>query len=169
MKAAKSTDWKTEALPSRRAIIRLDRIFSPQEMQRIRKGLVPEQMEDKWFVYWKDGTLFLHRSWTGFCIYVVRFVAEGGSCRMIEAYANREPEQYGETSNERDAEMISFLIDTLLLHWEAAFPSDEPSSEKRALMMWSLVGRAMLGEHPDVEADGQRPAREDFDERPRSP
>ena len=34
-------------------------------------------MEDKWFIYWKEGMLFFQRSWTGFCIYVVRFAADG--------------------------------------------------------------------------------------------
>lgn len=129
----------------------MDRTFSSQEMKRIRRGLVPEQMEDKWFIYWKDDTLFFHRSWTGFCIYIVRFAAEGNSCRMIEADVNRDPEQYKETSNERDAEMILYLVDVLLLYQEAVFPSDESSSEKQALMNWSQVGRAMLGQHPNDE------------------
>ena len=47
----------------------LDRVFSPQDMDRIRRGVVPEAMEDKWFIYWKEGMLFFQRSWTGFCIY----------------------------------------------------------------------------------------------------
>ena len=55
----------------------LDRVFSPQDMDRIRRGVVPEAMEDKWFIYWKEGMLFFQRSWTGFCIYVVHFAADG--------------------------------------------------------------------------------------------
>ena len=151
MKMAKPTDWKTQALPSKRTTIRLDQTFSPQEMKRIRRGLVPEQMEDKWFIYWKDDTLFFHRSWTGFCIYVVRFATDGDTYRMIEADVNRDPAQYKETSDERDAEKISYLVDVLLLHQEAVFPSDEPSSKKQVLMNWSQVGRAMLGQHPNDE------------------
>ena len=151
MKTAKPADWKTEALPPKRTAIRLDRTFLPQEMKCIRRGLVPEQMEDKWFIYWKDDTLFFHRSWTGFCIYVVHFAAAGDSCRMLEADVNRDPEQYSEASDERDAEMISYLVDVLLLDREPVFPSDESSSEKQALTNWSQVGRAMLGQHPDDE------------------
>ncbi len=151
MKTAKPKDLRTEALPSKKTTIRLNRTFSPQEMKQIRRGLVPEQMEDKWFIYWKDDSLFFHRSWTGVCIYVVRFAVEGDSCRMIEADVNRDPKQYKETSDERDARMISYLVDVLLLHREAVFPSNEPSSEKRALMNWSQVGRAMLGQHPNDE------------------
>lgn len=116
MKTAKPTDWKTKALPSNRATIRLDRTFSAQEMKHIRKGFVPEQMEDKWFIYWKNDVLFFHRSWTGFCIYIVRFVVKGDRCKMIEADVNQDPNQYKEAINEREAEMISYLVDMLLLH-----------------------------------------------------
>ena len=37
----------------------LDRVFSPQDMDRIRRGVVPEAMEDKWFIYWKEGYVVL--------------------------------------------------------------------------------------------------------------
>ena len=149
MRPAKPTDWKTHPLPSKKITIRLDRTFSPQEMKRLSEGLVPRQMEDKWFIYWKDDTLYFHRSWTGYCVYIVRFVAESGSFRMIEADVNRDPKQYKQTSDERDVAMISYLIDVLLLHKKAVFPSDELSLKKKALMNWSQVGRAMFGQHLD--------------------
>jgi hypothetical protein len=148
MKAAKESDWQTQPLPSQRSTIPVDRRFSSAEIQRLRSGLVPEEMEDKWFIYWQDDTLFLHRSWTGFCVYVVRFAPEGDAYRMVEAEVNRDPEQYRETNDDRDARMISYLIDVLLLGRQADFPSDEPVSEKTALQQWSQVGRAMLGQRP---------------------
>jgi hypothetical protein len=114
-------------------------------------GLVPEEMEDKWFIYWQDDALFFHRSWTGFCVYIVRFSPEGDGHRMVQADLNRDPEQYGGTSDEHDARMISYLIDLLLLRQEAAFPTDEADPQKHALMAWSQVGRAMLGHHPRQE------------------
>jgi hypothetical protein len=117
----------------------------------MQRGVLPQEMEDKWFIYWENDALYFHRSWTGFCIYVARFTTQGECHRMIEADVNRDPEQYGQTSDERDAQMISYLIDVLLLQKEADFPSDEPSLEKRSVMMWSQVGRAMLGLHPKDE------------------
>ena len=36
--------WETHALPVRRASVTLDRVFSPQDMDRIRRGVVPEGM-----------------------------------------------------------------------------------------------------------------------------
>lgn len=151
MKRAKRTDWKINLLPSRRTTVSLDRGFEPSEMERIRRGLVPEQMEDKWFIFWEDDTLFFHRSWTGHCIYAVHFACEGATCTMVSADVNRDPEQYKGVSDKRDAELISYLVDTLLLRQKAAFRSGAPESDKSALEKWSLIGRAALGEHPDDE------------------
>ena len=117
-------------------------------MECIRRGLVPEQMEDKWFIFWEDDTLFFHRSWTGFCIYVVHFKCDEGPCQMVSAEVNRDPAQYSGVSEERDAKMISYLVDLLLLHRTAKLPSEEAQPGVRALENWSLVGRAALGEHP---------------------
>lgn len=149
MKNAKKSDWKTVEHPSARMTIMLDRRFTSQEMTKIRKGLIPEKMEDKWFVYWHKNTLFFHRSWTGLCIYRVRFVADGTSWRMVEADVNRDPEQYRETIDGMDAGLISWLIDVLLLRKDVEYPSEESMDGLQPLRMWSLAGRAILGEHPD--------------------
>ncbi len=129
MSFAKKSDWQTKPLPKRRITIPLSRTFSQAEFERIRQGLIPEQMEDKWFIYWENERLYFHRSWTGFCIYVVRFASEGDSHRLVEAEVNRNPKQYEETSDKHDAEMVSWLIDVLLLQQDADFPSDEPYSD----------------------------------------
>ena len=39
--------WKTSDLPARRASVMLDRVFSREEMDHIRRGVIPEVMEDK--------------------------------------------------------------------------------------------------------------------------
>ena len=146
-RTAAPTDWKTELLPAKRTTVELDRTFDAAEIEVIRRGLVPEVMEDKWFIYWKDDALFFHRSWTGYCVYVVRFASAGNSHRMFEAEVNRDPEQYSETNDENDAKMISFLIDVLLLHQDSEFPTDEKSPEAKALMIWSQIGAAMFKTH----------------------
>lgn len=151
MRVAKSTDWKTEAMPLTVDTVRLNRIFSRQEIDDMQKGLLPEQQEDKWFVYWDDDTLYFHRSWTGFCIYVVRFASDGDSYRMTEATVNRDSQQYSATDDPKDAKMISYLIDVLLLRKHTALPSDTSYAEDQAIKNWSLVGRAMFDQHPDSE------------------
>jgi len=104
-------------------------------------------MEDKWFIYWHKSRVLFHRSWTGFCIYVVYFSAYGDAYRMTAAEVNRDPEQYGQSCDEQDAEMISYLVDLLLLRRGAAFPFDEPTFDRTFLQDWWAVDRAMLGKH----------------------
>jgi hypothetical protein len=151
MKTVTKTDWQTSELPSQRSTVSLSRTFSPEEVQKLRQGVLPQAMEDKWFIYWQDDSLIFHRSWTGYCIYIVQFAIEGENCRMVEADLNRDPEQYKETDNNRDAQMISYLIDALLLRQDVPFPSEESDSDHRALAQWSQVGRAMLGQYPEHE------------------
>jgi len=148
MNTATPSDWETQELPAARTSIALDRVFSRDELALIRRGLVPEQMEDKWFIYWADGKLSFHRSWTGFCIYIVSFDAEGDGARIRKAEVNRDPEQYTETSDRADAAMIGYLIDVLLLHKDVEFPERDDDTASQPLREWSQVGRAMLGQHP---------------------
>ena len=157
MKPAGPSDWKTEALPEQSTTLRLDRRFDARAMHSIRQGQIPAEMEEKWFVYWADDVLYFHRSWTGCCIYVVRFVADGEGWRMTEAQVNRDPEQYRETDDAADVRMISFLIDRLLLRGDVAPPDEGASEAEAALKSWSQVGRAMLGQHPTPPDDDDDP------------
>lgn len=125
MKIATKADWETKPLPAAVATIPLDREFTESEMQLIRNGHIPEAMEDRWFIYWENNDLFIHRSWTGNCIYVVRFEQRGNTAPMIAARVNRDPEEYTQTNDLHDARMIEYLIDTVLLNREVPFPDSD--------------------------------------------
>lgn len=147
-RTAKADDWKREDLPLNRTTIHLERRFSAEEMECIQRGCIPREMEDKWFIYWEKDTLFFHRSWTGHCVYVVRFRVDGEEFLMFEADLNRASEQYKATSDEADAALISYLVDSLLLRRSVDFPMD-PSNPSGIAKAWSLVGRVLLGEYPE--------------------
>ncbi len=151
MPPAKQSDWKNEPLPAKRTCVPLDRSFSAEEMRLIKRGLMPQQQEDKWFIYWAQGTLWMHRSWTGYCVYSVRFEPDGYGQRMVSALVNREPEQYSELDDSLDARRIPYLIDFLLLGRHSEFPSNETCPDTRVIQQWSQVGRAMLTDEPDEE------------------
>lgn len=159
MRNAVQSDWQNEPLPMSRATVRLDHRFRKEEMAKIRRGLVPQEMEDKWFIYWSDDTLYLHRSWTGFCIYAVRFESlQDGGARMAEAQVNRDPEQYRETSDAIDADTLLMLVKTLLLRQAPDLPGGGRStpSAANALAQWALLGRASLGQVPSDADDAPR-------------
>jgi 8-oxo-dGTP diphosphatase len=152
---AEPDDWNTKPMPDEHTRIDLDRTFTADELARIRHGLVPQAMEDKWFVYWNEDRLFFHRSWTGFCIYIIDFDVTDDGATMASALVSRDPDQYRETDDARDIEMINFLIDLLLLHRPAGFPTSQDARSDQVLEQWSVVGRAGLGQHPNDPDDGK--------------
>ena len=108
-------------------------------------------MEDKWFVYWKDDELYFHRSWTGICIYKVKFECEEMGGVAVRAVVNRDPDQYSNVDGDYDAQLIHYLISLLLLRRPGRFPAKASTRQRAALEKWSQVGRAGLGQHPGEE------------------
>ena len=106
--AAQKSDWKTSEMPAQHTTFIIERKISPSEMEKLKLGNIPQEMEDKWFWYFENGKLYAHRSWTGFCIYILSFTS--GSDR-IEVTANRDPEQYRCTDDVEDAKTLNKLLD----------------------------------------------------------
>ena len=46
---------------------------SEEEFEHIKRGIVPEEMEEKWFIYFEDDKLYFHRSWSGSLIFIATF------------------------------------------------------------------------------------------------
>ncbi len=113
MKAIRKTDLNVLfPMPMQHIILSLDRLFSQAEIDLIKLGFAPREMQDKWFIYFENDVLYFHRSWTGYCIYQVALMG----LRITQAIVNRNPQQYKETRNERDLQNIVELIGTFLLH-----------------------------------------------------
>ena len=104
---ARRGDWKTEPMPEQHETFVLNRAFSDEEMDALRRGNVPQAMEDKWFRYMEGPTLWAHRSWTGYCIYRIDFKEDNAHVVTV----NRDPEQYRCTSTAEDAETLNGLLD----------------------------------------------------------
>ena len=117
---AKSSDWKTKTfarlipLPYRAA-------FSHSEMARLKQGLIPSEMEDKWFIYFENDVLYFHRSWTGFGAFQVHFENTEGGAKVSEAYGASETSM-SEKDAAFSASLVSYLIDRTLLGKDISFP-----------------------------------------------
>ena len=86
-------------------------------------GHLPRDMDDKWFIYFEDGWLYFHRSWTGSTIYGLRLDGSPTGVRVTDSWVSRDPEHYRETRIEYDRQMVRFLIDAILLRRPAQFPA----------------------------------------------
>jgi hypothetical protein len=116
-KVATRRSWKNlQPLPAARAPLAIHSEFSGQEYERISCGLIPQEMEDKWFIFMEEGTLYFHRSWTGYCIYQLRLVSRGNSYVVADAWASRDREQYRWTDDSYDERQLLSLIDNMLLN-----------------------------------------------------
>src|SRR5262245_30269645 len=86
------------------------------------KPVIPQVMENKWYIYHDDGWLRFHRSWTGALIYAVRFEPSGTGYRAVESWVNRNPEQYRWRNADYDRELVAYMIAAMLLGKEATPP-----------------------------------------------
>lgn len=105
---ASKKDWKTEEMPIESESIELIRTFSEADLFNLSFGNIPQQMENKWFWYVDDNKLYAHRSWTGFCIFILELNATSNTHKVI---INRNKEQYRSTSIQADLEKINSLLD----------------------------------------------------------
>ena len=114
MTIATAASWKHLPEPAQRIALGYEERFDPRfdaaAATRLRRGLVPVAMEDKWFIYLEGGWLRFHRSWTGNFIFALKLVADGDGLRVIESWVSRDPAQYQSTDLDRDREVLRNLV-----------------------------------------------------------
>lgn len=121
MKAIR-TSWQTRPLPSTQTKLKFNRSFTKEEYDRIACGLIPREMEDKWFIFLEGEWLFIHRSWTGICIFGVRLLSLGEEYYIEETWVNGDSKEYKDANDTYDVRVLGFLIDRVLLGKEVFIP-----------------------------------------------
>jgi hypothetical protein len=109
---------KPRPLPRLRVQLPFERSFTEAEFLRLKQGIEPQSMEDRWHIFFKDRWLTFVRSWTGFCIYKVRLEKHDAECRITEVWVNRDRRQYGGDDTREEAKLLSSLIDYILSGWK---------------------------------------------------
>lgn len=110
-KIANKDSWKNINIPIENIYLDVDIKLNEQEVEILKKGHIPEEMEDKWFMYFEENKFYIHRSWTGFCVYMV-FINVNGNIERVQV--NRNSEQYTDINNEYDQYMVLQLIYKLI-------------------------------------------------------
>jgi hypothetical protein len=115
--------WKNTPLPTETIDLSYQRTFTKDEIEKIKKGMIPEQMEDKWFIYCQDETINIHRSWTGIQIYRVEYhsVADN-EFQVTKVLVNGDKKHYNYQNVNEETKLLNFLIDRLLLNRQVKFP-----------------------------------------------
>jgi hypothetical protein len=152
---ATRNSWKTEPLPDQRATLQLDATYSSEEFERLRRGLIPQQMEDKWFILFEEPWLYFYRSWTGYAIYGIRFEQRGDTHRIVEAWVSRDSHQYPSDSIEHDVATLKMILHMRVRKDAASPPPNEMIEEwrhtllqprpSRPLPFWQRLIRRFVG------------------------
>ncbi len=64
-----------------------------KQFSKVTNGLIPQEMEDKWFIYYENEWLYFHRSWTGNGIYKAKLNKESDGYSITEFWAERNQEK----------------------------------------------------------------------------
>ena len=113
--AANRDSWKSEPMPGSRERLQFKKKYHASDAALIMHGLIPKNMDDKWFIYFEDDWLHICRSWTGHCIFLVRFAWSSNELTVQDAWVNREPSQYTWQDSDADIALLEDLIMNKLL------------------------------------------------------
>jgi hypothetical protein len=127
-------------------------VFSEEQYIKIKNGLIPREMEDKWFIFFENNWLYFHRSWTGFGIYKSEITESNKKYCINEFYAERNKEKYTCDNENEDVDNFAFLIAWGLLNVDVReiFFKKNIGTEKEAIKSWSNFGSLMISKK-DIE------------------
>ena len=111
MRIAKSSDWTIKPMPANTSSVKCSLQYTDAQMVHIKQGIIPEEMEDKWFIYFKKSKLYIYRSWSGICLYIVKFDNNSAIKIIINNYKDFNP-----SVRERPIGLVDDLINNLLLN-----------------------------------------------------
>ena len=126
--AATADSWEHEPFTAGTRIP-YEATFAADDVARLEAGLVPETMEDKWFVHFEAPYVFLHRSWTGKPVYRVELKRESNSASVVEALWAGDASAADEANTAYQALLLEFLIANLLLGQARPFPRPADAQE----------------------------------------
>ena len=129
--------------------------FSDRQLLRLQGGLIPREMEDKWFIYYDAPHLFFHRSWTGQPVYRLALAATARGADVAEALWSTELAGSADDGDKAyQAQLLDFLLSNLLLGQSKPFPRPAGTSDPTpGLLQHHLAGTG----HPEVPAQIKKP------------
>lgn len=120
--------------------------FTESQFNKIKNGLIPEEMEDKWFIYYEEGFLHFHRSWTGHGLFKAKITKEPTGYIIRDFWVERNIEKYSNLDDDGDRTTLKLLISNGLLHEPLSSLKTESSldSSDEALKNYVVYGNMIL-------------------------
>lgn len=142
--ATKDT-WKHQPIDNPKRIV-VDLHFTDKQFLKLTNGLIPQQMEDKWFIYYENEWLYFHRSWTGNGMYKAKLNKETDGYSITEFWAERNQEKHKNEDDNSDIETFSFLIARGLLGIDvrSIYLNRNIKTETDTVKGWSNFGNMLF-------------------------
>lgn len=106
-----ANSWHHLPMPPENTHFILEKEISFKDYEILKRGYLPQTPADQWFTYFENDKLYINRSVSGFCIYIVNLLPEERFMRVI---VNRNPRQYVITDVEQDKFLLNDLLDILI-------------------------------------------------------
>jgi len=150
-KIATRKTWNNLPIDAPEKII-IELKFSQEQYNKIKRGLIPHEMEDKWFIFFEDNWLYFHRSWTGYGIYKAEIKKDNGNYCIYEFFVERNKEKYKCEDDNEDIDNFTFLIAWGLLDVDVReiFFRNNINNEKETIKSWSNFGNLFISKK-DIE------------------
>lgn len=88
--------------------------FTTEEYENLRQGRIPQQMEDKWFIFLEGDWLYLHRSWSGFCVAQVEIKRTTDAMYSItDCWIERDAKFHTSIGDQADIGLIRSILSFL--------------------------------------------------------
>ncbi len=104
-------DWISHPIVDKFVVMPFNHSYSSSQFTLIKNGFKPKSMEDRWFIYFMEDRLYLHRSWTGNCIYIVDFDSDGNATNLT---INNDSTKHT-YDPDKVCDIVTEIIDTILL------------------------------------------------------
>jgi hypothetical protein len=126
--------------------------FSQEQYTKMKRGLIPHEMEDKWFIFFENNWLYFHRSWTGYGIYKAEIKENNGRYCINEFFVERNKEKYKCENDNEDIDSFTFLIAWGLLNVDVReiFFKKNINNENETIKSWSNFGGLFISKK-DIE------------------
>jgi hypothetical protein len=108
--------WKIVEAPEQLTPIEYEDDFTEAEYEAIERGLIPQEMEDKWFIFYEEPVLFFYLSWLGELIYRVTLERDSAGAQVIGAELSPK---YPDPSH---AAVLPWVVRHVLLGQNIEFP-----------------------------------------------
>ena len=113
--------WKTIPIAENADQLPANKLYHLEQWDQISRGLMPEEMEDKWFIYEENYWVYFHRSWTGICIFKAHFSIQGENLVLDEAFVDAETLGENLVRKDRYQDFLYWLVDHFLLGKDIPF------------------------------------------------